>query len=405
MGFFQKIFGKAEERIGERTQFRLLNSFDSGFTPFDGNQWNIAHVRAAVDAFARNAAKVSPRHIRRSGGTFSEQESNLNRLLQWQPNPYMTAYAFYYKLAACYKITNNAFIYPQWKGEKLTALFPITAQQINLVEYKGEMYCEFNFSNGNRHYIPYAEIIHVRGHFYESDIFGSDNRAIESVLDTATTFNQSMKKFAKLISVLRGILEFTTQSKQEDLRARRDEFVRDNLIQENNSGGIVVTDTKSKFTNLDGKQASIPTGQLEYVKTQIYDYFGVNKEIIQNSFNENQWNAFYEGELEPFFIQLAQSMTNALFTERERGHGNEIIAEANRLQYASISTKISAAKFLTDIGAATLDQVLEIFSMAPIGGEEGARRVQTLNVVNADKADEYQLGKQTEEGGGQNAEE
>lgn len=104
------------------------------------------------------------------------------------------------------------------------ALYPVTAQQISLVEFRGEMYCELNFANGNRHYIPYDELIHVRGHFYESDIFGSDNRAIESVIDTATTFNQSMKKFARMISVL----------------------------------------------------------------TQIYDYFGVNEEIIQNRFDETQ---------------------------------------------------------------------------------------------------------------------
>jgi HK97 family phage portal protein len=393
VGLFQKIFGVAEKWIEERKQFRLLNSYDSSFAPFDGNQWGIAPVRAAVDAFARNAAKVKPRHIRRSDGTFDEIDGGINRLLQWRPNPYMSAYSFYYKLAACYKLTNNAFIYPQWKGGQLTALYPITAQQIHLIEYKGEMYMEMNFGGGKRHYVPYAEIIHIRGHFYEHDIFGSDNRAIESVLDTANTFNQSMKKFARMISVLRGILEFTTQSKAEDLRARRDDFVRDNLIEENNSGGIIVTDTKSKFTNLESRQTPIPEGQLKYVKTQIYDYFGVNEAIVRNEFNETQWNAFYEGELEPFFIQLAQATTNGLFTERERGHGNEIIAEANRLQYASIATKIQAATFLTNIGAATLDQVLDIFNMAPIGGEEGKRRVQTLNVVNAQKADEYQIGR------------
>ena len=53
---------------------------------------------------------------------------------------------------------------------------------------------------------------------------------------------------------------------------------------------------------------------------------------------------------------------------------------------------IQVAKLLTDIGAASLDDVLEIFNMAPIGGEEGKRRVQTLNMVNANKADKYQIG-------------
>jgi HK97 family phage portal protein len=397
LGLLQKIFGKTKEALEQRTQFRLLGSWDTSFSPYDGNQWNISHVRAAVDAFARNAAKVTPRHIRRGGGTFEDVSGPINRLLQTRPNPYMTAFAFYYKLAACYKLTNNAFCYPVWDDGQLAALYPIMAQLINLVEYKGELYCEMTFATGARHVVPYADLIHIRGHFYDNDIFGSDNRALQSVLGTADAFNKSMGRFAELISVIRGVLRFSTQAKSEDLNARRDEFVRDNMLVKNNGTGIVVTDTKYDFTPTQDKQTPIPTGQLEYIKTQVYDYFGVNKEIIQNTFNEQQWNAFYEGELEPFFIQLAQAMTNALFTERERGHGNEIICEANRLQYASIASKIAAINALSAIGVLTVDQSLEIFNMAPIGGEEGARRVQSLNFVNAAKADQYQLGKKEQQ--------
>ena len=42
-----------------------------------------------------------------------------------------------------------------------------------------------------------------------------------------------------------------------------------------------------------------------------------------------------------------------------------------------------------------LDQALVTLGFPPIGGEEGKRRVQTLNMVNAEKADEYQLGEKT----------
>jgi hypothetical protein len=46
---------------------------------------------------------------------------------------------------------------------------------------------------------------------------------------------------------------------------------------------------------------------------------------------------------------------------------------------------------LTNIGAASLDQILDMFNMPTIGGEDGSRRVQTLNMVKAGKgADQYQ---------------
>lgn len=392
-GLFQSIFGKAVQKIEEFTTFRLLNTFDSSFTPFSGNEWDIAAVRSAVNAFARHAAKVTPKHIRRGDGTYSIVGGRIDRILQFSPNPYMSAYACYYKVAVNYKLTNNAFIYPVWDEEgRLKEIYPIMAQKINLVEYKGELFCQFKFTTGKEHFIPYSEIIHIRSHFYDNDIFGSNNRALMPVLTTAHTFNQSMSKFAELISIIRGVLKVSSSTKNEDLNKRRDSFVRDNMMVSNNGSGIIVTDAKYDYVPMTDKSTPIPQGQLQYIKNEIYDYIGVNEKIVQNKFTEEEWNAFYEGELEAFFIQLSQEFTNCLFTEKERGFGNEIIAEANRLQYASVRTKISAGTFLTNIGAASLDQILEIFNMAPIGGEEGKRRVQTLNMVNAKIIDKYQNG-------------
>ncbi|MDR2531467.1 MAG: phage portal protein [Oscillospiraceae bacterium] len=393
-GFINSIFGKIKNKIENATAFKLLNSWDTSFSPFSGNQWEIATVRAAVNAFARNAAKLTPRHIRCGDDTFTNAKSEIDRILQYKPNPYMTAFAMYYKIATNYKLTNNAFLYPAWEGSKLTAMYPIMAQQINLIEYRGEMYCEFSFASGKSHILPYSDIIHIRNYFYDNDIFGSNNRALSPILETAHTFNQSMSKFAELIAVVRGILKVSTAVKGEDLNKRRNDFVRDNLKIENNGSGIVVTDSKYDYEPITDKSIPIPKGQLEFIKNEIYDYFGVNEKIVQNKFSAEEWSAFYEGEIEPFAIQLGQAMTNCLFSERERGFGNEILIEANRLQYASTSTKISAAQFLTNIGAASLDEVREIFNMVPIGGEEGKRRIQTLNAANVKIVDKYQTGEE-----------
>jgi hypothetical protein len=201
-----------------------------------------------------------------------------------------------------------------------------------------------------------------------------------------------MSAFARLVAVIRGILKVQGGVKNEDLTKRRDEFVRDNLRLENNGAGIVVTDNKYDYTPISDKTTPIPDKQLEYIKNSIFDYFGTNDAIVQNKETPEQASAFYEGELKPFFMQLSQALTNCLFTTKERGYGNEIVADINTLSFAKIGDKMQAVKYLSDIGALTLDQALTTLGFPPIGGEEGRRRVQTLNVVNADKADEYQLG-------------
>lgn len=390
-GLFESIFGKHSTSGSNLPAFRLLSSYDSSFTPFNGRAWDIGTVRSAVDAWARNAAKIQPRHIRRAGGRRETVHDGLERILQTRPNPYMTAYAFYYRVAAQFVVYNNAFILPVFDGGKLTALYPINASRVDLVEDMGGMYARLTFATGNVYTVPYEHLVHLRRHYLDNDIFGDDNRPLLPALETANAFNQSMSKFAKLVSVIRGVLEAMTVTKQEDLKARRDEFVRDNFSMEANGSGVIITDSKHKYTPIQQKETPIPTGQLEFVRREIYDYFGMNEAIVQNKATPEEMDAFYRGQLVPFYMQLAQGLTNAIFTEREQSFGNEVLCEMDRIQFETLDKRVEAAQFLTNIGALELDQVLEVFGFPPIGGEEGKRRVQTLNMVNAAIADKYQL--------------
>ena len=392
-GLFEAIFGrKGPQNLTGFTAYQLLNSYQSSFTPYSGDAWDVSTVRAAIDAFARRAATVQPRHIRRGDGKLVDVTSELNNILQFQPNPTKTAYQFYYRLAAQFKLYNNAFVYPVWGPTgKLMALYNVNASTIDLLEYKGELYCRFKFYNGKSYTFPYTDFIHVGSMFADHDVFGSDNSALSPVLATANTFNQSMGKFAELVAIIRGILKVNNSLKGEDLNARRDDFIRDNLRMENNGAGIIVTDNKFEYVPITDKQTPIPTGQLEYIKGEIYDYFGTNEAIVQNKATPDQEDEFYEGAVKPFLTQLQQAFTNCLFSAKERGYGNEIVAEGNKLQFAKLGDKLNAIKYLSEIGALQLDQALTTLGFPPIGGEEGKRRVQTLNVVNAAKADQYQL--------------
>lgn len=383
---FEKIFEKEKVNNQNFQYFNLLNTTMSNFIPFSGNAWEMDLVRSSVDAIARNIGKLKAVHV----GSKAGRLSNIENLLQYKPNPFMEAYSFYYKIATNYYIKNNSFIYPEIDKQtgKVKAFYPISPDSMELVEKNNTVFCRFRFRGGDIGACPYDEMIHLRRHFYDNDIYGSNNKAIMTTLDTIDTLNQSMSNGAKLIAAIRGILEVTTANKDEDLKKKRNDFVRDNLNIEENGSGIIVTDTKRKYTPINEKTEPIPTSQLEYVKTSIYDYYGVNEKIIQNTYNEDEWNAFYEGTLEPFSIQMGQAFTNCIFTEKERGFGNEIILEANRLQYASNSTKINVIKELTPVGMLNRNEGREIFNMGKV--EDGEKYVQSLNYVNADKADKYQ---------------
>ena len=303
----------------------------------------------------------------------------------------MEAYSFYYKICANLKLTNNAFIYPEYSTSgELIAVWPLMSNRIDLLEKNGELYLKFIFNTGKVKCVPYEDVIHMRGHFFDHDIFGSKNTALRPALEMASTINQGVSNAAKLINSIRGILSAKVSSKDEDLTKARDKFVQNNFKMSSNGSGIIVTDTKMDYTPINEKASPLSKDQLEYTKNAIYDYFGVNEAIVQNKFKEDEWTAFYEGAIEPIAIQMSQCFTNRLFTATERSYGNEVMFEANRLQYASNTTKVSVVKELAPIAVLMIDDVREIFNLAPLPNGEGQKVLQSLNYINANIADSYQ---------------
>ena len=389
-GLFKTIFGGKNKPMEDVTNFNmysLLNSFNSTFYTNTGNIWDMDVVRSAVDAYCRNFAKLKARHVK--PGTSGK--SPYERLLNYRPNPLMEAYSFYYKVSANLKLTNNAFIYPEFSTDgRLIALWPLLSTQIDLLEKNGQLYLKFLFRTGKTKVVPYENIIHMRGQYFDHDIFGSKNTALKPALETAEAINQGVSNSAKLINSIRGILSAQVATKDEDLGKIRDKFVKNNFSVSSNGSGVVVTDTKLSYTPINEKSTPISSDQLTYTKNAIYDYFGVNEAIVQNKFKEDEWSAFYEGGIEPVAIQMSQCFTNILFTENERNFGNEIVFEANRLQYASTTTKVTVVKELSPMGVLMKDDIREIFNMSPLPNSEGQKILQSLNWINADKADEYQ---------------
>ena len=66
----------------------------------------------------------------------------------------------------------------------------------------------------------------------------------------------------------------------------------------------------------------------------------------------------------------------AMFSERERAQGTKIVANANRLQYMSVTQKVQMAKELGDRGAILIDEIRELFNYAPL--PDGAGQVAPI---------------------------
>lgn len=390
---FQMIFGKAKQPPTEaKTLLQLLNGFAPFFTDASADISQFPSVKTSIDTLARNAAKLKPKHIRRMSGQINMTDSNLEYLLSVRPNPNMDAYSFHYKMASNYFYKNNAFAYVEMDGPgKFKAIYPIDFSRMELLEYNKQIYVQFHFSNGNKLTSPYSEVIHLRRFFHNHEIYGdTDTSALQKILDLIHTTDESIVNAVKSSAYLRGLMKFPAMLSDSDLKKSRERFVNE-FFDISKKGGIAAIDSRAEYVDLKATPQMVTHDQMKMIEDKVYKYFNLSESIVKSTYTEDEWNAFYESVMEPYAIHCSLEYTAKLFTEREQGWGNEIIFEANRLQYASNNTKVAVVTLMMDRGMMTINQALEVFNMPPIEG--GDKRVMSLNYVDADIANQYQLGK------------
>lgn len=396
---FQKIFGQGIDSQTE--QAKLLNTYSNSYTPWDGNAYDESTVRDCVDTIARHFGKMHPRHIlRRDGSIQKTVDDNINYLLGVKPNPLMTSSEFLEKFATQYLMYSNAFIYPQIDaGGKLLALWPLDFTELELRERGGELYCRFTFGMGQRTTIPYAYIVHVRRHFNRDDIWGdSSMRIFRDDIDMLKAVKVSVINAVKNFGALRGILKWKQTLRPDDEKKAWQRFV-DTYASTKNGTGIGSLDNRGEFQQINTPVTTFNSKQMEFARDSIYRHFGLNDNIVTGRYSEDEYIAFYESVLEPIAVKLSQELTEKLFTSRERGWGNEVVMESNRLSFMSVASKIKVCEALTPIGCISINEVREMFGYA--GVEGGDERQVSLNYVKAGDQSIYQTGKDDTTKGGE----
>ena len=190
----------------------------------------------------------------------------------------------------------------------------------------------------------------------------------------------------------RGILKSVNVIKEEDMTKARDQFVKDNLSA-SNSGGVMVIDGKFDYQNIESKPYIIDADTMKETRERIYSYFGVNDEFIQNKFTSEQYEAVYEGRIEPFAIMISQAFTNKLFTARERGFGNEVEANMAKLKYQPMTVITRVITATNQLGLFTRDEYREMLGYQPLGPEKGGDEIM-IAVNNMATQDEYNQDKE-----------
>lgn len=364
MGLFEKIFKRPYKRGDPTGFFQTLTAYTPAFTTWGGALYESELVRSAIHAKATHISKLK---IEIQGTA----KPRLRTKLRNGPNEFQTWGQFLYRLSTILDMQNTAFIVPVLDDYmEMTGFYPVLPSRCEIIEYSGEPWLKYHFTNGETAVVEMCRCGIMNKFQYRDDFFGESNAALTPTMELIDLQNQGIAEGVKSSATFRFMAKINNFSKPEDLSKERKRFTRENLRQD--SGGILLfPNTYSEIQQIKSQPFVIDADQMEVIRTNVFDYFGINEDVIQNKAFGDAWEAFYEGSIEPFAIQYSDVSTKMTFTERERASGSFIMATANRLQYMSNQDKLNVSSQMADRGIMNRDEIREIWNLPPLPDGQG----------------------------------
>ncbi len=384
MGLFDWIFRPDEAKKSQKalndayTMFRTLTAYQPRFTSWGGAIYESEIIRAAIDARARHISKLRVELI-------GSANPSLQSKLRQGPNQWQTWSQFLYRASTILDINNNCFVVPVFDERMIiTGVFPVLPSSCDLLEYDKELWLRYRFSSGEIGAVEFRKCAVLTKHQYRSDFFGDSNAALGDTMQLIHIQNQGIEEAVKNTSTFRFMAQLANFAKPEDLAKERKRFTKENLATESEAGGFLLfPNTYKDIKQIDVKPYTVDHEQMKLIRENVYNYFGVNEDVLQNKAYGDAWSAFYEGAIEPFAVQFSEAMSKALFSERERAQGSQLMLTANRLQYMSNKDKLDVSSQLLDRGIFSINDVREIWNLPPVEG--GDTRVIRGEYYSADE--------------------
>ena len=363
MGLFDFIFKKPREQQAS-SFFQTLTSYSPMFSTWSGEIYESELVRAAIDARARHISKLQLQAVGAS-------KAPLKKRIKESPNEFQSWGQFLYRLSTILDIQCTAFIVPIL-GElgEIQGFYPIVPSLTSLVQDEsGYPWIRYRFLTGEIAAMPLNEVGILTKFQYKDDFFGTPNTALTDTMSLIDLQNQGVSEAVKNSNTFRFMARVNNFSFAEDLAKERQRFSRENFSKEAEGGGLLLfPNTYDDIKQIDYQAYSIDPKERELIQTNVFNYFGVNEDVLQNKAFGDTWNAFYEGAIEPFAVQFSDVISRILFTKTERMNGNRMILSANRMMFMTNKDKLEMIAQFMDRGIFSINESREILNLDPVEG-------------------------------------
>ena len=401
MDFWSRLF-----RRGPKNQklAPTMNGFAPIYTQYGTSIYASDVVVQALKCIVDEMKKLNPTHVRYIGSDPTPVRSTVQDVLD-NPNPLMTTSEFIEKLCWLLLMNYNAFVIPvyrTWIDENTgherryyDALYPINPTQVDFIVDESErLFVKFWFWNGYTTTIPYDDVIHIRYNFAVNQYMGGDefgqpdHKALLSTLDLNYKLLQGIAKAMNASYAVNGVVKYNTLMDDGKTEAALKELERK---LNNSENGFLPLDLKAEFTPLQRTTALVDGDTLKFIDEKILRNWGVPLDILSGDFTKDQYEAFYQKTLEPLIISISQAFTKMLFTDREKAFGNKVSLYPKELIFMTFQQTLEMINTLAPTGGLYENEKRVALGLKPLPELEG-KRYMSLNWIDANNADQYQVG-------------
>lgn len=392
-----------KKKSKEHKYAQMLNGSIPVFAQFGTNIYASDVVQQAVNCIVLEMKKLNPQHIREIEHDITPVVSEVQRVLQ-NPNELMTTSEFIEKIMWLTMLNYNCFVIPIYEKEKLTGLYPVKPLRVDfLQDVSGIFYIKMVFENGYETTIPYKNVIHIRYKYSVNEFMGGnesgqpDNDALLKTLELNNTLLQGVAKAMKSSFSVNAVVKYNTLMDSDKTEKNVKEL--ESKLKKGESG-ILPMDIKGEYVPIKRDIKLVDDDTLKFIDSKILRQFGVSLPILTGDYTKDQYEAFYQKTLEPLIISISQAFTKALFGN-QKNYGNKIAFYSKELMFMSVSQKLEMVRVLGDSGSLYENEKRIAFGLRPLPELAGVRK-QSLNYVDVEIANQYQLQNQKQKGGKDN---
>lgn len=342
--------------------FQTFTAYAPSFTTWQGGLYEAELTRSIIESGADHASKLKPE----ISGT---AQPGAARALRHAPNPWMTTPQFIKRVWTMLQLDDTALIVPLGDGDGIAGYYPVLPSQCEAYDVGGELWLSLMFPTGDTALVEWSRVGVMTRHQYRSDLFGDGTNVLQPTLELMHAQDEAEQAAIRQGAAIRFIGALSSNRSPKDQIRLRGEF--NEQLSADNAGGIAVYDSVFKdVRQVEPRSYTVDAVQMERIEKSAYRFFGSNEDIVMNRADEDTFNSYYEGRIEPFAVQLGFVMTGMTFTPDEIAHGSEIMFSANRLEFASNTTKLNVSVALFDRGIWCGNQVADVFQSAHYDGGE-----------------------------------